>query len=340
MSHGMTTAIAPLVQRVFQALSAMEFRSGEQVASSLQVTRAAVWKAVEQLRELQVPLEAVANRGYRLGPGYAALEPAEILQSLAPVCRQRIATFETVWSLPSTNDYLLGLSPPAPGKLHVALAECQTAGRGRRGRAWIAPPGGSICLSFGWTFAELPPDIASLALAMGVCTQRAIAESGIAAVRLKWPNDLVTADGKLAGILLELRAEASGPAYVVVGMGINAVLPADELAAIAATGTRAVDLQSLVDGTTTINRNRLIAAILRECVAGLLAFEAQGFAACRGAWLELDALRGRQVNVQRGNEIVRGLARGIDSHGQLLLETPDGVIACSSGDVSVRPAGN
>ncbi len=108
----------------------------------------------------------------------------------------------------------------------MVLARCcsrniKPAGRGRRGRAWLAPPGGSICLSLSWTFREVPADLSALGLVVGVCKLRALRELGIAAAKLKWPNDILVDDRKLGGILIELRAESDGPVYVVIGIGLN-----------------------------------------------------------------------------------------------------------------------
>ncbi|MEZ5475557.1 MAG: biotin--[acetyl-CoA-carboxylase] ligase [Steroidobacteraceae bacterium] len=330
-------AVASLVQRVFQRLSVTELRSGEQLAGELAVTRAAVWKAVQQLRELGVPLDAQASRGYRLANGYGALDRDAIMNSLRPDDRQRVSAFEVLWSVPSTNDYLLGLAPPEPGCVQVAVAERQTAGRGRRGRAWLAPPGGAICLSLSWTFAELPKDVAALALAIGVATQRALKSCDAAGIRLKWPNDLVTARGKLGGILLELRAEATGVANVVIGVGINVALQPKDRAAIESAGGVADDLLATVEAGQEVSRNRVVGALLTECMAGLLEFQSRGFAEFHALWRELDCLRGAEVIVVRGDETFSGLARGTDSHGQLLVETPNGrIMPFSSGEVSVR----
>lgn len=324
----------PLAQKVFAELSGADFRSGEALAEQLDVTRAAVWKAVERLRELGVPLEAQASRGYRLADGVNALTRAGIEADLPRATRAALDEFEIHWSLGSTNDRALELGPPPAHRARVVLTEQQTAGRGRRGRAWIAPPGGAVCLSIGWSFAEMPADLPALALVIGVCAQRALSLVGAHDVRLKWPNDLVTSRGKLGGILLELRAEAGGPAFVVVGIGINVVLSASDRAAIAAAGANAVALKSLTPAPVT--RDHVVSALLRECIDGLERFSRTGFAPFHNQFVALDALRGIDLNVQSGEGVVAGVGRGIDAHGQLLVETRQGVRAFASGEVSVR----
>ena len=133
----------PLAQRVFQRLSDAGFRSGEALAGDLAVTRAAIWKAVEQLREMGVALEATTNKGYRLAPGVSALSVEGIESRVSPDARAHLESLLVEWTLESTNTRLLDALPPAAGSATVVLAEHQTGGRGRRGRAWVAPPGGA-----------------------------------------------------------------------------------------------------------------------------------------------------------------------------------------------------
>src|SRR5579872_3312681 len=127
----------PLVARVFAALADGEFHSGEQLAESLGVSRAAVWKAVELLRELGATLHAVRNRGYRLRSGSDALDAARISQLLPANSRKHVRSIEAAWTVDSTNSVLLGRPNSPFGVSDIFLAEHQTAGRGRRGRAWL-----------------------------------------------------------------------------------------------------------------------------------------------------------------------------------------------------------
>jgi BirA family transcriptional regulator, biotin operon repressor / biotin---[acetyl-CoA-carboxylase] ligase len=324
----------PLVARVFSALADGEFHSGEQLAGALGVSRSAVWKAVGSLRELGATLHAVRNRGYRLRSGSDALEAARITELLPMAVRKHVRRIEAAWTVDSTNSVLLARPNSPFGACDVFLAEYQTAGRGRRGRAWLAPPGGSICLSLGWTFQEVPQGIGALGLAVGVCALRALLESGMDQVALKWPNDILVEGKKLGGILTELRAESAGPASVVIGIGLNVALGAALLQRIGETGVAATDLVSA--GLTQPSRNALAAALIDQVVRGLLAFEKEGLRPFVEEWRAADALRGRQVDVHTLEGVARGLARGIDLHGALVIETPKGVRRFVSGDVTVR----
>lgn len=330
----MSAAPSPLPQRVFQRLTDQDFQSGEALAADLSVTRAAVWKAVEQLRELGVTLDASTHKGYRLATGVSALS-AERIEALLPADVQaRIESLLVEWTLESTNTKLLDAYPPVAGSASVVLAEHQTGGRGRRGRTWVTPPGGAICLSLAWQYPEMPADLSALSLIVGLCTVNALRELGVGS-QLKWPNDLLTARGKLGGILIEMRAEAGGPVHVVVGIGLNVLLDDAAREAVKATGNVADDIRA--HGGAVPDRNAIVAGLLKRLVPALTEFPDQGLKPHLANWNDCDALFDREVNVENAGEITRGMARGIDAHGALLVETPAGVRRFISGEVSVRP---
>jgi BirA family transcriptional regulator, biotin operon repressor / biotin---[acetyl-CoA-carboxylase] ligase len=324
-----------LTERVFGALADGQFHSGQELARALGVSRSAIWKAARKLRELGSTLHAVRNRGYRLAGGGEPLNADVIRAGISKNSRARVRHLEVFWIVSSTNTVLLERSAPPLGECDVALAEFQSAGRGRRGRTWIASPGGALCLSLSWTFAQLPRDVGSLSLAIGVCVLRALRRLGISELHLKWPNDVLLGDGKLGGILIELRAEASGPACAVIGVGLNVALGAALVTQISATGLAAADLTGV--GVPRLSRNTIATHIVDACVGGLLDFEREGLRAFMAEWRRADALRGRTVSVMNGEERTRGLARGIDATGALLVEAPQGLRKFVSGEVSVRP---
>ena len=325
---------APLVARVFNALSDGHFHSGEQLADTLGVSRSAVWKAGNALRGLGATLHAVRNRGYKLVSAGEPLDVDRIRGHLPRSVRDRVQNLAVAWSVSSSNTVLLARPNPPNGTCEVLLAEYQTAGRGRRGRTWIAPPGGAICLSLNWTFREVPADLGALGLVIGVCSLRALESVGVTRARLKWPNDLLVDDRKLGGILIELRAESGGPACVVIGVGLNVSLGAALLQSIAETGVAPTDL--VAAGLSRLARNEVAASLVGEYVRGLLDFEKQGLRPFGEEWRQADALRGRPVTVSALEGTTKGLARGIDLHGALLVETPHGLKKFISGDVSVR----
>lgn len=335
--RGAPAAEPPLAARVFSRLADGRFHSGEALARHLDVSRSAVWKAAGTLRSLGAELEAVRNRGYRLNAATEPLAAAAIREHLPREVRAQVAKLETVWSIASTNSALLERAGPASGASEVLLAEYQSAGRGRRGRSWLAPPGGAICLSLSWTFRAVPPDLGALGLVIGVCALRALKALGAQGASLKWPNDLLLRERKLGGVLIDLRAESGGPAHVVIGIGLNVALGEALLGRIAQTGLPAMDLASA--GLASGSRNRMAAVLIGACVRGLTGFEREGLKSFMEEWRSADALRGRPVEVRTAEGTTsRGLARGIDMHGALIVESTQGVRRFVSGDVTVRPA--
>jgi BirA family biotin operon repressor/biotin-[acetyl-CoA-carboxylase] ligase len=187
-----------------------------------------------------------------------------------------------------------------------------------------------------WTFPEVPEDLGALGLVIGVCELRALRAAGLSHAKLKWPNDILVDERKLGGILIELRAESDGPAYVVIGIGLNVALGAPLLEKIAETGIAPTDL--ITAGLMQPSRNMVAGHVIEHCVHGLLEFEREGLRPFIDDWRDADALRGRMVDVRgAGGEVARGLARGVDLHGALLVETAaEGLKKFISGDVSVR----
>jgi BirA family biotin operon repressor/biotin-[acetyl-CoA-carboxylase] ligase len=324
----------PLVARVFAELADGQFHSGEQLANRLVVSRSTIWKGAKALRELGATVHAVRNRGYRLAKASEPLDARRIVELLSDEARVRIKRVDAAWSVGSTNTVLMERPNPPAGSGEAVLAEYQSVGRGRRGRSWIAPPGGAICLSLSWTFREIPRDLGALGLAIGVCAVRSLVELGVENVRLKWPNDLLVDGRKLGGILIELRAESDGPACVVIGIGINVSLGASLLEKIAAIGLAPVDL--VTAGLRQPTRNLIAAGLISTFARGLLEFECDGLKPFVKEWLDLDALRGRLVTVHATQGATHGIARGIDLDGALLLEAPTGLQKFFAGDVSVR----
>jgi BirA family biotin operon repressor/biotin-[acetyl-CoA-carboxylase] ligase len=175
----------------------------------------------------------------------------------------------------------------------------------------------------------------ALSLGVGVAVSRALTRAGAAGIMLKWPNDIWFEDRKLGGVLIELRAEAGGPAHVVIGVGINVSLPAAARHEIQASGGATV--AAVTDACKQpVSRNLVAGAILDELLSMLLRYERFGFAAFRDAWTALDGLNGRPAQVIVGENAVSGIARGVDADGALLLETKDRIQRFVSGEASLR----
>jgi BirA family biotin operon repressor/biotin-[acetyl-CoA-carboxylase] ligase len=310
--------------------------SGAWLADELDVSRAAVWKGVQRLRDMGLEIQAQPRRGYRLPQPVELLDEARIGAELDPRRVGLLRSLELLFDVDSTNTRLLGRAAPPPGSADAILCEIQHAGRGRRGRRWIAPFGSGIALSVAWTFSDGARTVPALSLAVGVAVVRATRRAGALGVTLKWPNDIWFEERKIGGVLIELRAEASGPAHVVIGVGINVALAAAARRQVEAGGGR---VGAVADACAAPpSRNVLAGAILDELLSMLAVFERDGFAAFRAAWAALDSLNGRPARVLLANGVIGGTARGVDEDGALLLETEDGMQRFVSGEASLRLA--
>lgn len=308
--------------------------SGEELAARLAVSRAAVWKQLQQLDEWGVALDAQPGQGYRLAAPLDLLDADVIRGALPQWSAGRLRHLEVHEELDSTSDRLLAVHDLPPGRFDACLAEFQRAGRGRRGRRWHAPFGSGLCLSVNWSFRDAPAALGALSLAAGVAALRALRRLGLQGLALKWPNDIVYGAKKLGGILIDLRGEAAGPAYVVVGVGINLRLPPAMKEALAGEGLEATDLAEIgpVPG-----RSYAVSALINELALALEEFGARGMSAFADEWQGADALANRPVRVLQGEQTLEGLARGVDADGALLLDAGDGRRRILSGEVSVRP---
>ncbi len=306
--------------------------SGDALARELGQTRAAVWKRIQGLRAAGIAIEGRAGDGYRLEQPLELLEAKRIREGLAGGACAELAALDITWSLGSTNTELLRRPPPAHGT-EVLLAERQTGGRGRRGRHWASPLAAHLYLSVLRGFSGGLSRMGGLSLAAGVVVAEALQSLGLAQVRLKWPNDLVVADRKLGGLLVEGGGEFAGPARAVIGLGLNVRMPPAMAEGITQPWT---DLCALAG--SEVSRNEVAAAVLSTLLPALATFEAHGLSAFVDRFAALDALAGRQVWVEDGGVMHCGLACGLAEDGALRVRTDDGERSFHAGEVSVRPA--
>ena len=177
-----------------------------------------------------------------------------------------------------------------------------------------------------------------MSLSVGVAIARALGRAGALGIALKWPNDIWFGDRKIGGVLTELRAEASGPAHVVIGVGINVMLAPAVRGQIEASGVRVAAVADACAAPPS--RNFIAGAIIDELLRMLADFEREGFAAFREAWTSLDALRDRPAQVLKGEQTVSGTAGGVDENGAFRLQRDGSVHEFVSGEVSLRLGGD
>lgn len=312
--------------------------SGAALAGQLGVSRAAVWKLVGELRQHGVEVESLPRSGYRLPRPVELLEAGHIARALADRGWRLGDSLDLLFEIDSTNAYLYGAAVPPPGQPRVAFAELQHAGRGRRGRSWLAPFGSGLTFSVAWTFADMPAGLPALGLAIGVGVAQALRDAGLGEARVKWPNDLVWRGRKLGGLLLQLRSEAGGPASIVAGLGLNVALPPETRAALDLPGAQPVtDVAEGLAGRVP-GRNDLAATLVAAMLDTLAEFARDGYTTFAARWAALDALAGARVRITQADGLVEGEACGADADGALLVRVAGSVQRFYSGDVSLRPA--
>lgn len=307
------------------------WHSGQDLGNRLGISRAAVWKHLSHLKDLGLPLESVTGRGYRVSNPSLALNARRIESYLQPRTRA-LSTVNVFPILTSSNDWLLNRAWPATGALDVCAVDCQTSGRGRRGRQWQTPFGASVALSVSRRFECGIAAMGPLGLVVALIVKEAIENLGKSGLSVKWPNDILADGNKLCGVLIEMSGEISGPVRAVIGIGINVALPESFKE-----GQPWTDLKSIGDGDA-LDRNELVGLLLNALDVGLSEFEQHGFSAFDERWQNADLLNGKEINVQEGERQYRGRARGVTADGCLRVETGDGVRAVSAADVSVRRA--
>ena len=238
------------------------------------------------------------------------------------------------FAVDSTNSVLAERLRAGAATPELCAAEIQTAGRGRQGRRWVSGLGQSLVLSVSWRFAAGSSELSGLSLAVGVALAEALAAGGLEPVMLKWPNDLVVGDRKLAGILVEASHSRSHSVACVVGVGFNLDLaPAD---------SGRID-QPWTDFATAFGRVPARSALASQAAGAILdaceRYRDDGLGPYLDRWHERDALWGRPVRILSGGVTTEGIARGIDGDGVLLVERSAGVARCRSGEVKVRVVG-
>jgi BirA family transcriptional regulator, biotin operon repressor / biotin---[acetyl-CoA-carboxylase] ligase len=276
--------------------------------------------------------------GIRLAAPPDLLDGRMIREGLSPSSAACVRRLEVHAELSSTNDALLAVGDVPAGRSDVMLAEYQTAGRGRHGRPWLAPFAAGICLSLSWRFTASRTDASALGPAVGVAVLRALRRLGLRGMGLKWPNDVLVGEKKLAGTLCELRTDSATGAYVVVGIGLNHRLPERAREDLRAAGRAAIDLAQLAFPAALPPRNAVVIALTDAVLLALNDYGARGFAVFRDEWAAADTLVGRAVTVHRAGTIAQGVARGIASDGAFRVELPDGLVRLNAGEVSLRAA--
>ncbi|VVP41429.1 Bifunctional ligase/repressor BirA [Pseudomonas fluorescens] len=302
------------------------FHSGQALGIALGISRSAVWKQLQHLEaELGLSIHKVRGRGYQLAAPLTLLDPLAIRER-APACDWSVLVFD---SIDSTNAEALRAIERGQAAPFLVLAERQTAGRGRRGRKWASPFAENIYYSLVLRIEGGMRQLEGLSLVVGLAVMQALRELGIPAAGLKWPNDVLVGQKKIAGILLELVGDPADVCHVVLGVGINVNMQM----------TDEVDQQwtsMRLESGKAFDRNHLVAVLGEKLQAYLNRHQVGGFSAIQAEWEQNHLWQGRAVSLIAGVNQIDGEVLGIDSQGALRLKVDGVEKVFSGGELSLR----
>ncbi|KDN09759.1 bifunctional biotin--[acetyl-CoA-carboxylase] ligase/biotin operon repressor BirA [Gilliamella sp. Imp1-1] len=306
--------------KLIEILADGQFHSGEELATIFGITRAGINKYIKQLREWEIELTSVQGKGYCLAAPLNLLNKTKINQHYQSNSRCEILPI-----IDSTNQYLLDrIGQLTSGD--CCVAEFQSKARGRRGRKWFSPFGTNLYFSMYWRLEQGIAAAMGLSLVVGIViadTLRALSGQDI---KVKWPNDLYLNDQKLAGILVELAGKTGDCAHVVIGVGVNLTMANPD--------TNIVNQKWANLGN--VDRNLLVAQVAKTLKSQLIEFEKHGLVPFINDWNKLDNFVNRPVKLLIGDNIIRGIAKGINDQGALLLEQNGKIQAHIGGEISLR----
>lgn len=303
--------------------------SGEDLCGHAGISRAAIWKHMENLRAIGYEIEAVPHLGYKLVSAPDALIPSEIKWKLkSKTFGREIISYKKV---DSTNDIAYQLAEKGVKEGTVILAEEQSRGKGRHGRHWVSPSKGGIYLSCILRPKIPPNEIPRITLFAAVAAAKAIRDVTSLDVSIKWPNDLVLDGKKVCGILTEMKAEQDSVDFIILGIGINVNMPLKQLPKGSASLKDELRRRNI---KSVISRTELTKNILERLEEFYSILEQNGFEPIIDAWKGLSDMLGSRIRVILPGRTFEGLAHDINPDGALIVRLDSGVLEkVSSGDV-------
>ena len=298
------------------------FHSGQALGAALGVSRSAVWKQLQHLEsDLNLSIHKVRGRGYQLATPLELLEQEQLDSSPWPVLIHH--------SLDSTNAEALRAIGGGAAAPFVVTAERQTAGRGRRGRKWVSPFAENIYYSLVLCMDGGMRQLEGLSLVVGLAVLSALRAVGLSDAGLKWPNDVLVGNKKIAGILLELVGDPADVCHVVLGIGINVNMRSASEVDQAWTSV-------FLESGRMVNRNELISRLNDSLLEYLNRHAAEGFSAIQAQWEQNHLWQGREVSLIAGVHQVDGTVMGIDQQGALRMSVNGEEKVYSGGELSLR----
>ncbi len=318
------------IQALIKLLADGQFHSGQSIADELGISRTGVWKMIDKLKQWQIAIFSVRGKGYKIDKGLVLLDQAKINAAL----KGKTQFFHRVVSLPSidsTSSYVAREWHKSPGKALVCVAEHQAKGRGRKGRKWISPFASNLYFSLGINLPFGLNALGGLSLTIGICLAKVLNPYTSAAVKLKWPNDLLIEGKKLAGILVEASGDNIDQSFINIGIGLNW-----QMSKTQAVGQDWCNLKDYM--AHKVDRNELLVKILLAFDACLQDYCANGFTSFSEKWRDYSAFIDQTIVIETRQGKILGKEIGINDKGAIRVATDEGEKLFYSGEVSLRPA--
>ena len=300
------------------------FHSGQDLGAALGISRSAVWKQLQHLEaELGLSLHKVRGRGYQLAAPLMLLDPLKMvgMKAVWP-----ITVLDTTDSTNAEALRAIGLGQEAP---FLVLAERQTSGRGRRGRKWVSPFAENLYFSLVLRIDGGMRQLEGLSLVVGLAVLQTLRNLGVTGAGLKWPNDVLVGNKKIAGILLELVGDPADVCHVVLGIGVNVNMQVAEEVDQQWTSMR-------LETGKSCDRNILVAELGEQLLAYIQRQQIDGFSVLQAEWEENHLWQERSVSLIAGVSQIDGVVLGIDNQGALRLKVNGVEKVFSGGELSLR----
>jgi BirA family biotin operon repressor/biotin-[acetyl-CoA-carboxylase] ligase len=307
--------------------------SGGEIGGAMNISRTAIWKAVNALREQGYAIESCPRKGYRLVGEPDVVTPAEIRSGLETEVfgRGEILFFDET---DSTNSRAIECAEKGCAEGTLVIAESQSGGRGRLGRKWLSPKGTGVYLSMVLRPAMDPRRASSVTLVTALALAEALKHLGKISLTIKWPNDLLSGGKKLAGILTEMSAEIDAVNYLVIGVGVNVHTAVDDMPE----EIRPIATSFAAAAGKTVRRARVVREFLKRFERYYRLFCASGFPAIRETLIAESGFLGQRVQVSAFGARQSGTVIDIDANGVLILRDDEGAVhEIISGDVAILP---
>lgn len=311
-----------LIQLV-NLLNDQAYHPGDAVGIALSMSRAGIWKYIKKLRAYGIEIRSVKGKGYQLTQPLTLMEEERINIYLS-----KHMTLHMLETVDSTNTFLRAL-PLSPHPV-ICIAEQQSVGRGRLKREWHSPFAQNLYFSFAYTLEKNISELGGLSLMVALAVCAAIEKTSPLKdpLQIKWPNDILINDKKIAGILIEANAETQGFCQIIIGIGVNVNMREAPSTSITQAWTSLYAETGLYQ-----DRNKLAAALIKQLESFLSLFSEQGLSPFLKAWQERDYLFNQVLSLTAHQLNIVGIGQGVNAQGHLLVHLPDNTIrSFSSGE--------